>query len=161
MKEEKKLNLLIGKTTDWDFVFLESAFKYEDWMKGLTFNIFKFHTEDEKDEAIQNYDFEELRQAAVKSGGTIHWLEQWKEELIGDGFDPYDDSYRNEDWLYQGVLYARNKDKEDYDEDSTECCGGGRSFREEMLQEDYRERTNEEESALEQLREYAVLYDEL
>lgn len=160
MREEKKLNLLIGKTTDWCFVFLESAFEYSDWIKGLSFNLFQFHTEEEKKQAVEDTDFLEYWQQAVGAGNTLQWYEEWKEEAKAE-FDPYDDSYRDEDWLYQGVLYARNKDKEDYDEDSTECCWGGRCFCEEMLQEDYREWTNEEESALEQLREYAVLYEEL
>ena len=59
MKKETNYNLFIGKTLDWTYVFLENAFKYDDWMKGLTGFELEFHTQEEADESLENlFDWE-------------------------------------------------------------------------------------------------------
>lgn len=136
MRKETQKNLFLGKSLDGEFVFLDYAFEYEDWgMKGLVFSIFNFHTEEEKNQALEDYDFYDLWKEAVASDQTTQSLEDWTDEVKSD-FEVYDESYRGRSWLNEWVEQAKKEDWVDYSEDATECIWWGRSFAKWMLCEE-------------------------
>lgn len=138
---ENKFNLFIGKSKDWEYIFLEEAFKYgRDWMKGLTWSTFEFLTQYDLDERIDNYDWMELRKDAVYHWNCTDSYQDWVEE-VKDNWDAEatvkDDSYCNEQWLKGAMDVARQHEERDYE--YSDCRGGWRIFEHEMLSEDYYE----------------------
>lgn len=121
--DRQKLNLFLGKTNDWEFVFLESAFKYEDWMSGLTYNVFEFKTEDDKDNDEESY-FDDTSETEYMFCEYIKYSHDWNTsvndwiEMVKDerqNWACYDDSYSWEEWLEDAMEYASEVDDEDYE----------------------------------------------
>lgn len=144
MKDERTsqtYNLFIGKSNDWEYVFLEEAFKYgKDWMKGLTWSTFEFLTQWDLDKRIEDYDWLELWKEAVYHWNYTDSYQDYVEE-VKDNWDAEatvkDDSYCNEQWLKDAMDVARQHELEDYE--YSDCRGGWRIFNHEMLSERYYE----------------------
>lgn len=140
-REETKYNLFIGKSKDWEYIFLEEAFKYgRDWMKGLTWSSFEFLTQYELDKRIDDYDWLELWKEAVYHWNYTNSYQDWKDEVL-DNWDAEmtvrDNSYEWEEWLEKAMKYA--SEQEGYDYEYSDCRWGWRIFEPEHLQEDYYE----------------------
>lgn len=140
-KTSQLYNLLIGKSKDWEYIFLEEAFSYgKDWLKGLTWNTFEFLTQWDLDRRIDNYDWLELWKEAVYHWNCTQWYDDWVEE-VKDNWDAentvIDSSYYKEDWLKEAM--ERASWLEGYDYEYSDCRGGWRIFKIEMLSEDYYE----------------------
>jgi len=134
-------NLFIGKSNDWEYVFLEEAFKYgKDWMKGLTWNTFEFLTQWDLDKRIDDYDWLDLWKEAVYHWNCTDSYQDWVEE-VKDNWDAEatvkDDSYCNEPRLVEAMSLANQHESEDYE--YSDCRGGWRIFNHEMLSERYYE----------------------
>lgn len=133
-------NLLIGKTKDWEYIFLEESFKYKDWMKGLTWNTFEFLTQWDLDRRIDNYDWLELWKEAVYHWNCTQWYDDWVEE-VKDNWDAEntvrDSSYCKEQWLKDAMEFVNLHESGDYE--YSDCRGGWRIFKHEMLSENYYE----------------------
>lgn len=131
-REEKQFNLFIGKTTDWEYVFLDSAFN--DWERsGITWHTFEFHTEfsknNEEDSYLYSDDWEYLFCEYIKYSHDHdttfnEWVEIYKEEHPNGA--SFDESYYDEEWLREGMDYASNE--EDLDFEFSDCRSGGRIF---------------------------------
>ena len=145
----EKLNILIWKDHNGEFVFLDEAFKHSDWFMWLVGTIMAFHTQDEWENELDNYI-------------DCDWLlDLWKEWVyhwnITQSYDDWCDAVRDEDWI--SVLYdtgynyksrleewceiAAERDWIDYDSEYSDCRGGGRCFDRKMLEDSYREWTVE------------------
>lgn len=144
MKFENKFNLFIGKSKDWEYIFLENAFCYKDWMSGLTGNSFEFHTEMQKNEMDDDYlydsEWEYLFCEYIKNMHDYNtsfndWVEMCKDEHPNGV--AYDDSYCDEEWLQEAMKYA--SEQEGYDYEYSDCRWWWRMFNEENIQEDYYE----------------------
>lgn len=85
--ERKKLWLFIWKTNEGSYFFLEDAFKYEDWRKGLTYSMFELLTEEQLEDRFNNYDWDYL------------WIEAVKAKRTTEGLDDWIESVRMYDWL--------------------------------------------------------------
>ena len=134
-------NLFIGKSKDWEYIFLEEAFSYgKNWLSGLTWSVFEFLTQWDLDKRIDDYDWMELRKDAVYYWNWTEWYNDWVEE-IKDNWDAEmtvrDDSYYNKQWLKDAMDVARQNEEIDYE--YSDCRGGWRIFEHEMLSEDYYE----------------------
>lgn len=138
MKEEKKYNLFIGKTTDWTYLFLENAFKYSDWLKGLTGFELEFHTDEEAEKSLENlfdsewFDFyiQYLQRTEDYNCTYYDRQEQVKSEQESD----YDDSFCNMECVRKALEYANEKENEDYT--CTNCLWCGRHFNDENIKEE-------------------------
>ena len=121
-RETQTFNMFLGKTTDWEYVFLEDAFKYKDWMSWLTYNVFEFHTEREKDRDEDEYFFdnddceylfwEYVKHSHDHDSSYNDWVEMVKDE--NPNWACYDDSYCSEGRLLDWMGIASEKDWEDY-----------------------------------------------
>lgn len=144
MKYENKLHLFIGKSKDWEYIFLEKAFNDDGWWSWLTGDSFDFHTEMQKEEDEDNYlygsDWEYLFCEYIKyshdhNTSFEEWVEMCKDEHPNGV--AYDDSYCDEEWLRNAMEIA--SEKEGYDYEYSNCCGGWRMFNDENTKEDYYE----------------------
>lgn len=150
--DRQELNILIGKNKYWEYVFLEDAFKHSDWFKWLTWTIMEFHTEDEYEQAKENYidswDLKYLRKEAVANDSTEESYEDWKQEVIDEDDQlVYDTSYRT---AYRIDDALKIIDEHEYEEtwvhatsEFSNCVWWWRCFDEEMLRRNYRERVDE------------------
>lgn len=143
--ERNKLWLFIWKTTDNTYLFLEEAFKYEDWMKWLTYAEFELLTEEQLEDRFDNYDWEDFWIEAVRAKQTTEWLDDWV------------DSVRAYDWLTSVIdtsyccdiedeLWQINE-KEWTDYEYSNCIGWwrfGNSYNNDKLNRDNYEYVNEE-----------------
>lgn len=141
MKEEIKYNLFIWKTKDWTYVFLEDAFKYESWLKGLTWFELEFHTDEDAEQSFEDlfdwegFDFyiEYLKRTEDPNCTYYDRQEQVKSERDND----YDDSYAYLDCVEKALEYANNEENEDYT--CTNCVWCWRHFDEENINADFYE----------------------
>lgn len=117
-REEIKLNMFLWKTKEWEYVFIDSAFKYKDWMSWLTYHVFEFLTKYEIDKRIDDYDWLWLWKDAIKADQTTQWFNDWVDEII-DCWEAEevvrDSSYCNYSWLISQMELASEKDWEDYE----------------------------------------------
>ena len=148
-REEKELNLFIGKTNDWEYVFVEKCFK--DWggWCWLTWNWFEFLTEMQKDERDDDYlydgDWEYLFCEYIKYSHDHNtsfedWVEMCKDEH--PNWVSLDDSYCGEEWLQDIMEYA--SEKEWYDYEYSNCIHWGRMFDEQYVNRDNYEYVDED-----------------
>ena len=142
MKDErtsKTYNLFIGKSKDWEYIFLEEAFKYgRDWMKGLTWSTFEFLTGWDLDERIDDYDWMELRREAVAHWNCTKSYRDWVKEVKRNWNAKMivrDDSYCNKKRLQNAMDFARQYEVIDYE--YSDCRWWWRMFDEENIKEDY------------------------
>lgn len=141
MRYENKLNLFIGKSKDWEYIFLDEAFTYGNWwMSGLTWTTFEFLTQYDLDNRIEEYDWEELWKEAVYHWNCKDSYRDWVEE-VKSNWDAEstvkDDSYSWEERLEKAMQYANEKEERDYE--YSDCRWGWRMFDEENIKEDYYE----------------------
>ena len=144
MKNERisqTYNLFIGKSKDWEYIFLDEAFRYgKDWMKGLTWNTFEFLTQYDLDKCIDDYDWLELWKEAVYHWNCTDGYEDWVDEVKSNWdaeMTVRDDSYSWEERLEKAMKYANEKEERDYE--YSDCRWGWRMFDEENIKEDYYE----------------------
>lgn len=140
MRHENKFNLFIGKSKDWEYIFLEESFMYKDWMSGLTWTLFEFLTQYELDKRIDDYDWLDLWKEAVYHWNCTESYQDWKDEIL-DNWDAEmtvrDNSYEWEEWLEEAMKYA--SEQEGYDYEYSDCRWWWRIFDEENIKEDYYE----------------------
>lgn len=137
---ENKFNLFIGKSKDWEYIFLDESFTYKDWMSGLTWTSFEFLTQYDLDRRIEEYDWEELWKEAVYHWNCRDSYRDWVEEVKSNWdaeMTVKDDSYCDEEWLQEAMKYANEKEERDYE--YSDCRGGWRMFDEDNIKEDYYE----------------------
>lgn len=152
-RQAEQFHILIWKDREWDYIFLDEAFKYDDWLQWLCWTRMQFHTEDEYEEAKQNYidswDLLYLRKDAVQAGRKTDSYEDWLEEVIeNDECFVYDDSYRCSYRIDEALEII---DKHEYKEtwihktsEFSDCVWWWRCFDKKMLDKNYRERIEEE-----------------
>ena len=146
-RQTKEFHILIWKNQYWEYVFLDEAFKYDDWsLQWLTWTCMLFHTEDEYEEAKENYvrswDLLYLRKEAVQAWSTEASYEDRAEEVLeNDECLVYDDSYRCK-WRIDDALEII--DKHEYENswihatsEFSDCTWWWRCFNKEMLNLDY------------------------
>lgn len=163
-REATTYGLLIWKDKCWQYIILDEAFKYADWFKWLTWIVMDFHTEQEYEDARDNFiesdDFKYLRKQAVEDDRTEQSFQDWKEEVIEEDTDlVYDSSYRCE-WRMDAVLECI--DKHEYEEtwvhktsEFSDCVWWWRCFDEEMLKKENWEWVEEEN-----FKKFVELYNE-
>lgn len=140
MRHENKFNLFIGKSKDWEYIFLDESFAYSDWMSGLTWTSFEFLTQYDLDKRIDDYDWEELWKEAVYHWNCRDSYRDWVEEVKSNWdaeMTVKDDSYCDEERLQEAMKYANEKEERDYE--YSDCRGGWRMFDEDNIKEDYYE----------------------
>lgn len=117
-REEKKLNMFLGKTTSWEYVFVDYAFRYKDWMSWLTHSIFEFLTQDELDERIDDYDWIYIWKDAVANDVTTESFDDWF-DYVKYSWDAKsivrDDSYWYHSWLTSQMKLASERDWKEYE----------------------------------------------
>ena len=144
-ENRRDYNILIWKDKYGDYIFLDEAFKHSDNFKWLCWTRMQFHTEDEyerdKQRMIDDWWLKELWIEAVKADRTELWLEEWSQDVIEDGYSPYDDSYRCSWWIDDALEII---DKHEYKEtwihatsEFSDCTWWGRMFEKEMLKRSY------------------------
>lgn len=140
MRDEKKRNLFIGKTTDGTYLFLEDAFKYLDdetkkvWLKGLTGFELEFLTQWDMDRRIDDYDWLELWKEAVCYWNCTERYKDWKDEVLDNGdaeMTVRDDSFCDEKCVQEALEYVNEKEEADYE--YTNCVGCWRYFDDEDI----------------------------
>lgn len=141
MRYENKLNLFIGKSKDWEYIFLDEAFTYGKWwMSGLTWTTFEFLTQYDLDKRIEDYDWEELWKEAVYHWNCKDSYRDWVEE-VKSNWDAEstvkDDSYCDEQWLQDAMSVARQHEERCFE--YSDCRWWWRMFDEENIKEDYYE----------------------
>ena len=146
MKYENRVNLFIGKSKDWEYIFLEKAFNDDGWFSWLTGNSFEFKTERQKERDEDNYFSSDNSDIEYLFSEYIKWSHDWDTSLnewidmVKDehpNWASYDDSYCDEEWLQEAMKYA--SEKEWYDYEYSDCRGGWRMFDDENTKEDYYE----------------------
>lgn len=159
MREWESYNILIWKSKDWDYIFLDEAFRYSDSSKWLCWTRMQFHTEDEYEEAkqrmIDDWWLKELWVEAVKADRTELWLDEWSQDVIDEWYSPYDDSYRWKWWIKEWLEIINKREWTEYEPDYSDCTWWWRMFEDEMLKRDYWERVDEKNFKL-----FKKLYNE-
>ena len=152
-RQAEQYHIHIWKNKEWNYIFLDEAFKYDDWLQWLCWTAMQFHTEDEYEEAKQNYidswDLLYLRKEAVQAERTTNSYEEWLEEVIeNDECLVYDDSYRCSYRIDEALEII---DEHEYEEtwihatsEFSDCVWWWRCFDKKMLDKNYRERIEEE-----------------
>lgn len=103
-REAIKLNMFLGKTNSWEYVFIDEEFKYKDWMYGLTYSVFQFATEDELEKLKEDYyssdDAYDMFIEYIKYHKPRNMsYDDWSDMAMSESDYPFDDSYSNEFWL--------------------------------------------------------------
>lgn len=156
-REAIKLNMFLGKTNSWEYVFIDEAFKYKDWMSWLTYSIFEFLTKDEIDKRIDDYDWIELWKDAVYRWNCTDSYLDWVDEIIDSwGAEEVvrDSSYCNDSWLTSQMELASEKDLEDYE--YSDCRWWWRLWKD----SEYADRENYEYVNEENFEKFILLYNE-
>lgn len=163
-RQAEQFHILIWKDKEWDYIFLDEAFKYSDWFKWLVWTKMVFHTESEYEEAREDYiqsdDLKYLWKDAVANDATEESFQDWKEEVIDEDNELiYDSSYRCAYWIDKALEII---DKHEYEEtwlhvtsEFSDCVWWWRCFDEEMLHRDYWEWVEEEN-----FKKFVELYNE-
>ena len=146
-REETKYNLLLWKTKDNSYVFLEEAFRYTDWTKlqWLTYNEMAFYTQAEVDDRNEQY----FNDSDTYKCWYVEYLKyheprdmsynDWQDLVLSETETPsLDDSYRYKDWCEQALDYIKERE-EDPDLEWSDCLWWGRVWSEShiMHEENY------------------------